>query len=77
MRRAVSLRRVSDIVALKGETGDSEEDKGYGKLEEIHRGETGMAAAGRRRRRRRQHLQKDDMTINNDSHRHHLLHSLQ
>jgi hypothetical protein len=55
MRRAVSLRRFSDIVPLKAETEDSEEDKGYCNLEEIHRGETGMAAAGRRLRRRRHH----------------------
>jgi hypothetical protein len=40
MRRAVSLRGFSDIVPLKAETDDLEEDKGYCNLEEIHRGET-------------------------------------
>jgi hypothetical protein len=48
-------QRTSDD--LKAETDDSEEDKWYCNLEEIHRGETGMAAAGRRRRQRRHRLQ--------------------
>lgn len=66
----MSLRRFSDIVPLKAETDESEDDKGYRNLEETHRGETGMeaAGAGRRRRRRRHRLQtKDDMTIDNHS----------
>jgi hypothetical protein len=40
MQRAVSLRGFLDIVPLKAETDDLEEDKGYCNLEEIHRGET-------------------------------------